>query len=408
MKTESKSAPELRKFTKADPSKKGQWVRESLGVLYVVDGQVQFSDDHEHFANGILRLLEVPEEKLTELIEVWVEQSLALHKKLPSQMPMDAREECLRLAALMVFPPKADRLKELTAGANWGTDFLGTNPDTVYAGSISGNVARGVVGCSTTGFAWLVDPLEKAPVHADSIVYDTAYYDDKPAGHYGPKQYLKQLDWRMQKARRYTAHILEVSGARADKWLKNPSEASLLDVGSAIGLFRAAAAEYGLSHYGIDVSSDAIEHCKNNGFGYDSWLGSIFDIEKHAKPNQKFNIITLWDVIEHIGNHVDAFKLVDKFLADDGVIVIRTPNLECIEAAILGDMYYSYKLDHTSYFSVRSLNSLFEQVGLVPIHTATVSHMFKGCFGAQHLYDAGQRLYGADILAVYARPGSVG
>lgn len=408
MKTESKTGSEFRKLTKTGRNKNGKWVRESIGVLYVVDGQVQFADDHEHMANGFVRLLEVPEEKVTELIEEWVEQSLERHGQLlPSQIPPAAKIECLRLAALKVFPPKAGRLQEMAAAGAWGADFLGNKADTIYAGSISGNLSRAVVGCKSTGFAWLVNPSEKSTVHANSIEYDTAYFDDRPDSHYGMKQYLQHTDWRMQKARRYAAHVLDVSGARAEKWLKNPADASLLDVGSAIGLFRAAAAEFGLSHYGIDVSTDAIEHCKN-GFGFETWLGSIFDVEKHAKAGQKFNIITLWDVIEHLDRHLDALKYVTQFLSDDGVVVIRTPNLESMEATILGDMYYSYKLDHTSYFSVRSLNSMFEQVGLVPIHTETISHIFRGFLGVQHLYDAGKRMEGADILAVYARPGSVG
>jgi len=66
-------------------------------------------------------------------------------------------------------------------------------------------------------------------------------------------------------------------------------------------------------------------------------------------------------------------------------------------------MYYSYKLDHTSYFSLRSLDALLKMAGLVPIHTETVSHIFKGFLGVQYLYDAGRRMEGADILAVYAR-----
>jgi 2-polyprenyl-3-methyl-5-hydroxy-6-metoxy-1,4-benzoquinol methylase len=386
--------------------RKGQWVKDSIGVLYVVDDLVQFADDFEHLANGFCRLLEVPEDQVTALIEEWVTQSLTLHDRLlPSQIPMDARIECLRRAVLKVFAIAGPRFEQLSDAAGWGTDFLGNQADTIYAGSISGNLTRAVVGCQSTGFAWLIDPAKHNAVDARSIEYDTAYFDDRPDSHYGMKQYLQHTEWRMQKARRFAHHVLKVAGKRAERWLKEPAKASVLDIGSAIGLFRAAIGECGLTHYGIDVSTDAIEHCKQ-GFGFDTWLGSIFDLGKNIAPGQKFNIITMWDVIEHLDRHLEALQYIENCLSDDGIVVVRTPNLASMEATILGDMYYSYKLDHTSYFSVRSLDSIFKLVGLEPIHTETVSHIFKGFFGVQYLYDAGKRLEGADILAVYARAGS--
>jgi 2-polyprenyl-3-methyl-5-hydroxy-6-metoxy-1,4-benzoquinol methylase len=383
---------------------KGHWVKDTIGVLYVVGDQVQFADDFEHLANGFCRLLEVSEEQVMDLVEEWVDQCLADgEQKLPSLLPAEARVDYLRRAVLKVFAVDGPRLNALAEGESWGEDFLGNKADTVYAGSISGNLTRAVVGCKNAGFAWLIDPAGKKVVDARSITYDTAYFDDKPDSHYGMKQYLKHTDWRMQKARRFAKHMLAVAGPRAKKWLESPSEVSLLDVGSATGLFRAAAGECGLSHFGIDVSTDAIKHCKES-FGFDTWLGSIFDLGKHAAEGQKFNIVTFWDVIEHLDRHVDAIEFVSKYLTDDGIVVVRTPNLEAMEATILGDMYYSYKLDHTSYFSVRSLDALMSKAGLTRLHAETVSHIFKGFLGVQYLYDAGRRLEGADILAVYNRP----
>ncbi len=388
--------------------KKGEWVKDTIGVLYVVDGMVQFADDFEHLANGFCRLLEVSEPQVMALVEEWVDLCFATHdQKLPSQLSTEAKIECLRQAVQNIFAIKGERFVDLADAKIWGSDFLGNQADTIYAGSISGNLSRAVVGCKSSGFAWLIDPVNKNAVHADSIKYDTAYFDNKPDGHYGMKKYLQHTDWRMQKARRFAKHMLAVAGPRAEKWLKDPAQIALLDVGSATGLFRAAAGECGLKHYGIDISTDAIEHCRQ-GFGFDTWLGSIFDVGKHAGQALKFNIVTLWDVIEHLDRHVEALKHLTQYLTDDGIIVIRTPNLESMEASVLNDMYYSYKLDHTSYFSVRSLNTMLKLVEMEPIHSETVSHIFKGFLGVQHLYDAGKNMKGADILAVYARTTGTG
>jgi len=392
------------KRTKAKTKKVagGKWVKDSIGVLYVVEGQVQFADDFEHLANGFCRLLEVPEEKVAALIEEWVQYCLEMHGQLPSQLSAEIKISALTAAVQKVFTIAGPRFEDLSQRTSWGTDFFGNQADTIYAGSISGNITRAVVGCKKSGFAWLIEPESQKAVHAGSIEYDTAYFNDRPDSHYGMKQYLQHTDWRMQKARRFAAHMLDVSGERAKKWLKNPADVSLLDIGSATGLFRAAVGELGFEHCGIDLSADAIELCRQN-FGFATWEGSIFDLEKHIKNGQKFNIITLWDVIEHLDRHIEALQSIANYLTDDGIIVVRSPNLESMEATILGDMYYSFKLDHTSYFSVRSLDKLFSQIDMKSIHTETVSHIFKGCLGVQYLYDAGERMEGADILAVYAR-----
>ena len=199
--------------------KKGHWVKDTIGVLYVVDGQVQFADDFDHLANGFCRLLEISEMQIMQLIEEWVIHTLIEQAgKLPSQLPPEQRLKSLQQAVLNVFPPDSKRFTKLDS-QDWGKDFLGHSADTVYAGSISGNLSRAVVGSSKSGFAWLINPREASVIDARSIEYDTAYFNDRPDSHYGMKQYLQHTDWRMNKARRFANHMLKVAGIKGQTWL---------------------------------------------------------------------------------------------------------------------------------------------------------------------------------------------
>lgn len=387
-------------------TKPGVWVKDTIGVLYVVDGIVQFAEDFDHLSNAVIRLMEISEEKVCQLVEAWVETSAQNHGgRLPSQLSDQLRMDCLRQAFLEVLPVEGAHPLSLADSQKWGVDLFGNQADTIYSRSISGNTSRAVVGNSQTGFAWLIDPLTNQAIDPRSIVYDTAYYNDRPDRHYGPKQYLQHSDWRMQKSRRHVKRALDVSGERAQRWLADPQKVSVLDIGSATGMLRAAFAEKGFNHFGIEPSLDAIEHCKNT-LGFETWAGSIFDLQKHAAADQKFNIITILDVIEHLDHINEAIQSVQPVLTEDGVIVIRTPNLECIDATILGDHYYSYKLDHTSYFSPRSMKSFLKTIGMEAIHIETISHVLRGFLGVQCLYDANERLEGADLFVVSAREGS--
>ncbi len=90
-------------------------------------------------------------------------------------------------------------------------------------------------------------------------------------------------------------------------------------------------------------------------------------------------------------------------LGVNGNEVIRTPNLSAQEAEILGDSYYSFKLDHVRYFSANSLNEMMHGVKMKAVFSETASHLFKGILGADYLFKLGQARRGADILALYER-----
>jgi 2-polyprenyl-3-methyl-5-hydroxy-6-metoxy-1,4-benzoquinol methylase len=381
--------------------KSGQWHETAMGLLYEVEGRIQFCDDFDHFRNGVVRLLEVPTERVIALIERTVQLVKEGEGKLISDSHPEKVIPYLKAARKELFPESDRPLTMLGDSVDWGTNFKGSKADTIFAGSISGDSSRAVVGNKKDSFAWLVAPSEQKAVHPNSIVYDTAYYDDKPVSHYGMKKYLQQLDWRSEKARRLINLIVDNSGERKARWLANPEHVKLLDVGSATGLFRSVAAEKGFSHYGIDLSEDAIALGKEH-YGYETWHGGIFDLEKFA-GDHKFDVVTMFDLIEHIDRHVDSMKILADLLSDDGIVVVRTPNLEAFEADVLGDHYYSFKFDHTSYFSVPSLNELMKTVGLEPCYVETSSHIFKGLLGADFLFQMGKKNKGADIIAFYKK-----
>lgn len=386
-------------------SRLANWSETTQGIIYVVDGKVQFADDFDHFRNGFCRLLEVEVAKGKALVERIVAVTLEKNGKLPSELDAEVVAANIKEAVLLEFPPAKGRLEALGDAKQWGSDLWGKAADKVFAGSISGDVSCAVVGSTESGFAWLVKPESAVVVDPVSIEYDKAYFSDKEVHHYGMKQYLAHKDWRMEKARRLTCLVVDNMGKRTASFKAGGASTRILDIGSASGFFRAAFAELGFSHFGTELSGEMIQ-LASEGFGYETWQGGIFEMEEIVpKGTEPFHMITMWDVIEHLDRHKESLLILQKYLREDGVIVVRTPNLLCFEADVLGDMFYSYKFDHTSYFSVKSLNALMSDVGMEPVYMETSSHFFKGLLGANHTYKIGQDLYGADIVSVYGRKG---
>ncbi len=380
-----------------------KWVETTMGVLLISRGSVQFADDHDHWRKGFCRLMEIDESKAREFIENTVIAAEKLYGRNLCNLPDEEKISCLFDAVDATFYRGSRKTIEADAEVDFSafTGPEGEVANKIFADSISGNDAFMVIGNEIEELAWLVDAKTKRPVTADSIVYDEKYYAPTDNRHFGMKEYTQQnqMEWRLEKARRILEQVVSHAGSRAKRWVEYPSMVKMLDIGSGFGYFRQAAQTRGFQHFGIDLSEDIIKQCKE-AFGFETWQGNIEDLASIA-PGMRFQLITMFDVIEHLEKPRSVIKILKEFLSDDGILVIRTPNLTAQEAEILGDYYYSFKLDHVRYFSANSLNEMMHGLKLKSVYNETASHLFKGILGADYLYKLGQARRGADILALF-------
>ena len=372
-----------------------------MGILLVSRGSVQFVDDHDHWRKGFCRLLEIEEQQAREFIENTTDAAERIFGRSVSNIGEEEKITCLFEAVNQTL--YKGKRKEIEAEQEIDfTDLRGPEgevPDKIFAHSISGNRDYMVIGNEIEEFAWLVDAQTKRPVTADSVTYDETYFAPSENNHCGMKEYTHQMEWRLEKARRILDVVVANAGTQGEKWTKAPGAVKMLDVGSGIGYFRQAAQTLGFEHHGIDLSEDIIKQCKET-FGFETWQGRVEDLRTIAAGKQ-FQLITMFDVIEHLEKPRAVISMLKEFLADDGTLVIRTPNLAAQEAEILGDYYYSFKLDHVRYFSANSLNEMMHGVKMKAVFSETASHLFKGILGADYLFKLGQARRGADILALY-------
>lgn len=376
----------------------GKWFETTQGVIYVVDDSVQFCDDFDHWKNAFCRLLEISDEKARAYIEETAGFAQEHFGRQLQSLSDDQKIACVAEATTrMLYGGARPSAKKIES--SWGTDLWGAPPDTVFAHSVSGHTERFVVGSKQRQFAWLIDADTGKPVRADSIKYDDAYFGSGGNAHYGMKHYVSQSDWRLEKARRLVRTVLENSGARKQHFLDHPPTTNVLDVGSGLGYFRKAFDELGYRHYGVDLSKYINLRCKQM-FGFESWNCDFTKLNEVA-GGMKFDIITMWELIEHVEDAAASVRLMTEFLAPGGILVARTPNLSALEYDILGDYYYSFKFEHVKYFSPQSYDYIMTAAGLQKIYMETSSHIFKGILGPDYLYKAGQQLRGADIVAIY-------
>jgi len=101
---------------------------------------------------------------------------------------------------------------------------------------------------------------------------------------------------------------------------KHCKNGKLLDVGSGIGQFLKHARRY-FEVSGTEISPTAIEIAKTR-YGIELKQGTIDEV----KFDEKFDVVTLFHVLEHVPAPAETLRICRQFLKPDGILVIAVPN----------------------------------------------------------------------------------
>ena len=135
----------------------------------------------------------------------------------------------------------------------------------------------------------------------------------------------------------------------------------VLDVGCAAGYFLKVMQEEGWDVLGLEPS-DAIRPHAQELLGQEhvraGLLGQL-ELEPHS-----FDLITMWDVIEHIPDTVAAVREVGKLLKPGGRFLIETQNVDSRAAKVMGKRWQHYKhAEHIYHFNRKTLGEALGKGG---------------------------------------------
>ncbi len=99
---------------------------------------------------------------------------------------------------------------------------------------------------------------------------------------------------------------------------------TLLDVGCGVGNFLAYAERQGWEGWGIDFDPDAIDAGRST-FGLTRLEVASVEEFKLRHPALRFDLITFFDVFEHLDNHAQFIASVSELLKPGGHIALSTP-----------------------------------------------------------------------------------
>lgn len=136
----------------------------------------------------------------------------------------------------------------------------------------------------------------------------------------------------------------------------NKTDKSILDIGSASGIFLYIAKKLGYETTGIEPSEYLVSEAKEK-FDISLFNGTI----ENFKTDKKFSVITLLDIIEHLVDADKFIKELDKYIIDEGLLVIVTPDISSLTARIFKQKWWHYRIAHINFFNLKSIEYLLHK-----------------------------------------------
>jgi 2-polyprenyl-3-methyl-5-hydroxy-6-metoxy-1,4-benzoquinol methylase len=191
-------------------------------------------------------------------------------------------------------------------------------------------------------------------------LYRTLYYDE----HKNFESDFREQDFRATRALYETGidHLLarypRLAGGRA------------FDFGCGVGFFLVACRDRGLTVSGVDFSDVAVRYARER-FALDVHADPERTIR--ALPSGSFDLVTAWQVVEHLRRPRAILTELVRLLAPGGVLAVAVPHVGALRYRLDGARWFNLQnLTHLAFFGRENLSALLADLGLVHLHRAVL------------------------------------
>ncbi|MCC6198196.1 MAG: class I SAM-dependent methyltransferase [Burkholderiales bacterium] len=213
----------------------------------------------------------------------------------------------------------------------------------------------GLQRCRSCAHVYVAPPV---PDHVLEEAYEEGYYratdtGDASRGAVGYEDYLQNAQLRI---RGFDQRLSEL-----ERFVSPPGR--VLDFGCAVGLFVRAAQDRGWRAVGYDRSQWAARYGRDM-LGVTIECGALPKFE-----DSSFDLVTLWDCIEHLPNPRAVLAQARQWLRPGGWLALNTVNSSSLGARLAGRAWRHIAPPfHLHLFSTASLRALLTQEGFAVAH----------------------------------------
>jgi 2-polyprenyl-3-methyl-5-hydroxy-6-metoxy-1,4-benzoquinol methylase len=135
-----------------------------------------------------------------------------------------------------------------------------------------------------------------------------------------------------------------------------------LDIGCANGFLVEEAQKAGFDAFGVELSEKAVQYAREV-LGLPGVLqGSL---EEVGFSEEFFDVITMFDVLEHVPSPRLILNEVVRILRSGGVFIAQLPSVDSLGFRLFGPLWcYTQPAVHLTYFGRRTLTKMMQEAGL--------------------------------------------
>lgn len=202
-------------------------------------------------------------------------------------------------------------------------------------------------------------------------VYNSKYFNERYENRYGKKisediENMKKLantrldtieNIYLREGECSGCGSISCSGCYIRNFVSSLKNKSILDIGCGVGVFLDVAKRRGYDVKGVDINKEIL-HFLNPDIRDRVVITDFLNYE----TKEKFDIVTIWYVIEHLPNPREIIRKVWGLLKYGGILAISTPNGDGFTQRLKPKFYYSLvPEDHIFEFSQDSLSLLLKE-----------------------------------------------
>lgn len=146
----------------------------------------------------------------------------------------------------------------------------------------------------------------------------------------------------------------------------------LLDIGCYTGVFLEIAEGRGWQTWGVEPSHWAANEARQRGLRV--FTGTLAEA---GFSDGHFDVVTMWDVIEHLTVPLDDLREIHRVLKPWGLLCIHILDIESPIARIMGQRWPWLMEMHLYYFSQQTLFRMLEQGGFQPLEARTQGRFLR-------------------------------
>ena len=175
---------------------------------------------------------------------------------------------------------------------------------------------------------------------------------------------------------------------------------ALLDLGCSSGAFLQTLRGRNWDLHGIEMSEQSAKIAQEKT-GAKIFVGKILEAEF---PTNSFDVITCFDVFEHLYEPWRVMERIGKWLKPGGIFYVLVPNIDSAEGRIFGSYWHGLELPrHLFHYSPESLEFLAKSVGLTRLSLETRRNPAVGT-SLRYVWDDLFRAVGMHPTPVAYRP----